>query len=152
MQEMWQIRKMITLGMLGVCTYTDIKERSVYVAPLVISVTGSLAVLFTAYCFIPGCSNRALLADGILYPVFFLLFMVMISNIRQSHVGAGDGLMIVACSLTVGMKNSFFVLGVALLSAAVFAVLLIFRRKRRNSFPFAPFVMTGFAVMLLYEI
>ena len=149
MQQMWQIKEMIALAMLAVCSYTDIKERYIYTMPLLISSAGSVMITVIA-CALPGYVQGMLFND-LVVPLAAAASMTIIAKKVKAVIGAGDLYMMATLGMVTGTGYALRVLMAGSLSAAVYSVTMLIAGKLRirRSIPFAPFVMAGFLAVLL---
>ena len=145
---MWQIKQMIALAMLAVCTYTDIKEKNIYLVPLLISTAGGVFITLAALIGMPDY-GAAELATDLVFPALFGCVMIVIAKCLTKYVGIGDGYLIAALGILIGNMNNMYVTGIASVFAGVYAVILMILKRKRfaGSIPFAPFVMAGFVIV-----
>lgn len=154
MQKMWQIKEMIALAMLAVCAYTDIKERSIYVFPLVVSVTGAVAISTVSFMCAPVDKETEILLYDILLPAITGGILIVAVRAAKSHMGMGDGWLMASLGMTIGVRDNIIAVTAAFLAASVYACIILFgngirRRLRHKSIPFAPFVMAGYMLVLV---
>ena len=151
---MWQIKEMIALVMLAVCAYTDIKERSIYVFPLAVSVTGTVAISIVSFICSPVDKETEILLYDILLPAITGVILIIAVRAAKSHIGMGDGYLMASLGLMTGLKTLAYMILVAFVLAAIYGFIKSVFRKRRfvRSIPFAPFVLTGFVAVLINEI
>ncbi len=154
MQEMWQIRYMMALALLAVCAYTDIKERNIYILPLLVCVLGAQSVLLLSLAGEPKGEVQSVLLFEVLLPLAVGIVMIMIVKAGRAHIGMGDGYLMAALTLMTGVETGSLSILVAFLGSAVYGCLKIAAAKKRyvRSIPFAPFVLAGFITVLINEI
>ena len=151
---MWQpvkIKETLALITLAICVYTDIKDRYIYVMPLVISGAGGILIsLISALCF----SDGSVLIYDIVLPVAAGAALVAASHVREDHIGAGDGILVAAVGLLVGIRTDVFSLLAGLAVVPLYAAVKRLTGKKRfvRSVPFAPFMMTGYMFVLINEL
>lgn len=77
--------------------------------------------------------------------------LLLLAALTRVCVGAGDGLVTLACGCVLGFSVEFPALVMALLFCAVYALIQIIRKKisGRDELPFLPFLAAGHAAMLL---
>ena len=150
MQQMWQIKQMIALAMLAVCTYTDIRERNIYIVPLIISAAGGILTVFTAFWGIPDYGGECLVAD-LVFPSLAGVLMITAAKICRKHIGQGDGYLLACLGILIGNRRNLYVILIASVAASVYGAVLMFRRRkhRAGGIPFAPFVMSGFMMITM---
>ena len=154
MQQMWQIKEMMALAMLAVSAYTDIKEKNIYILPLIVPSVGAVAISVISYACSYGADESEILIYDILLPVLSGVILIVISKTGAAHIGMGDGYLMTALGLVIGIRYNLFVICLGFLIAAVYAGAVIISGKggRRRRIPFAPFVMTAFMLLLFNEI
>ncbi|MCR5672843.1 MAG: A24 family peptidase [Lachnospiraceae bacterium] len=151
---MWQIKEMIALAMLAVSAYTDIKERNIYLLPLIVSSTAAVSISVISYiCSFKGDEMEILMYDIVL-PIVTGIVFIVITKKGHLHMGSGDGCLLAALGLVIGIRYNLLVTAIGFMTAAVYAcaVLMTRRKHRRKSIPFAPFLMTAFVLVLINEI
>ncbi len=145
---MWQTRQMIALAMLAICAYTDIKEKNIYIMPLVICSAGGVALSVVSVIFTPGSGAEAVLS------VFAGTVIVAAVTALGKHMGPGDGYLMAALGIVLGIRTDAAIIAAAFTLAALYSVFGLISDKirgvrKRKSIPFAPFVMAGFMVVLI---
>ncbi|MCF0230332.1 MAG: prepilin peptidase [Parasporobacterium sp.] len=76
--------------------------------------------------------------------------MVLISFLSREAVGMGDALIMVSLGLTLGYEKAVILTLAAFIMAALCSVCLMVKgyRKKKESIPFAPFLMGGYLLVL----
>ena len=154
MQQMWQIKEMIALAMLAICTYTDIKERNIYLFPLIVSATGAVAVSVVSFMCAPADEEAGILIGDLMIPVLAGVFIIICVRAAKRHVGIGDGYLMAALGMIIGVRSNVISMVAGLFAASIYACIILIKkgkisRFRRRSIPFAPFVMTGYMLVLI---
>ena len=82
------------------------------------------------------------------------ILVLLLSYFTHGKIGMGDGVVMMVCGTVLSLFENLLLLFLALvLSAAVGAVLMMFRRvKRSYIMPFVPFICISFGVTYLWEI
>ena len=144
---MWQIKQMIALVMLAICTYTDIRRRIVYTVPLIISAAGGGLITLTAYIGIAEYGMSGLITD-LIAPILLGAVIIVAVKHAKKYIGTGDGMILAALGILIGNRSNLYVIAVASVAASVYAGALIIKKKKRftGGIPFAPFVMSGFLI------
>ncbi len=129
------------LGLLAVCTYTDIKEREIYIK-VIIGFS-----LVEAGLFIFGC-----LSDGMRFPYGILVGVAIWvgSRLTKGGIGEGDALVLMTTGIALDVdKNIILLLGASMIAAA-YGLLLILsgRADRKKEMPFLPFILMTYIGML----
>ena len=150
MQQMWQIKQMIALAMLAVCSYTDIKEINIYIAPLVISVTGGILTVLTAFWGIPDYGGSQFVNELVSPALAGMLLIAVLRSCRK-HIGLGDGYLLACLGILIGNRRNMYVIVIASVAASVYGTVLMLKKRkhRAGSIPFAPFVMSGFMMITM---
>lgn len=129
---------------MGICAVFDIRHREI---PLLWNLTGIAAAAgLEIWRIAEGLSTVAETGLSLLPGVSFLLT----GFATGEKIGYGDGLILIAAGLFLGIYPCFLALCTGLIvSAAAALILLLFRRAGRNSrIPFAPFLLIGMGVVL----
>ena len=151
---MWQMKNVIALVMLVICAYTDIKERNIYIMPLIISTTGATAISVVSFMCAPATSDLHILMSDLLLPAFAGALMIFVARSGRAHMGQGDGYLMAALGMMIGLRSNICVIAAAACAALFYVILLLFknggyRRIRRKSIPFAPFMTAGYMFVLI---
>ncbi len=154
MQQMWQIKEMIALAMLAICAYTDIKERNIYLFPLIVSTTGAVAVSVVSFMCAPADEEAGILIGELMIPVLAGIFIIICVRAAKRHVGIGDGYLMASLGMIIGVRSNVISMVAGLFAASIYACIILIKkgkisRFRRISIPFAPFVMTGYMLVLI---
>ncbi len=153
MQQMWQVRQVIALAMLAICVYTDIRERMIYMMPLIISASGAVIISVVSVFAVWG-NGMETLWHLIVFPTAAGILLMGFSYVYRDRIGTGDGCLLAALGMILGNRYNFSVIMYSLISVFLFSIIsvIVGRRRRPHSIPFAPFVMAGFLVVLISEI
>lgn len=138
------IQGIAVLIILGVFSWQDMKERKICVQWLLYFIFAGIACnLFFSY------KTVAELCMGIVPGILLLLC----SFISRGSIGEGDGLLLLAVGIYLGMKGTIQVLLFASVLSAISALFLcIFKKKGRNDrIPFVPFMLLGYIIELLLK-
>lgn len=154
MQKMWQIRQILALSMLAICAYTDIREKNIYVMPLVITGTGAVVISLVSMAQEAGGGALITLTEYIALPVLAGLAAICLSRVARGHIGEGDALLLGVLGLITGIRIDIlsFTAGLVVIPVYAAVTLLLPKRRRISSIAFAPFVMTGYVLVLANEI
>ncbi len=148
---MWQIRQILALSMLAICAYTDIREKNIYIMPLFITGTG--AVVISLVSMMTGDAGTTL-NEYMILPAFAGLSAVFISYAFKRHIGTGDALLLGVLGLVTGIRTDIasFAMGFIVVSVFAAVTMMMPKKSRIRSIPFAPFVMTGYVLVIANEI
>jgi len=121
----------------------DIREQSVSIETIAVSVICALSVLFW---------NRDnvwwnYILSGIGYTFVFML----VSRFSRNAIGQGDALIIGIIGLYLGFSHTFASLFFGLFLGGLFSIILFTMKKvsRHTPLPFAPFLTAGFIVSII---
>lgn len=135
-----KIKILCVLLFLIISTWTDIKERRIYLWSV---------LLF----FILGvCGQVFYFSDSffvILGSVFLGSVLLMISRFTCGAIGYGDGWMIIVTGIYLGLKHNFILLVVGLLVSSVASIIFILFKKYKfkNKIPFAPCLLLSAIIL-----
>lgn len=125
-----------------IATYTDIKTR-------LISFKLSIMVIFICLVIniiLLNFDIKSILL-WILYSCIVGLSLIILAFISKENIGYGDGIAVLVIGMGNGIKCSFLSCGFAFILAAIFAsLLLIKKRNTKTTIPFLPFLSTGYTL------
>ena len=145
MQPVRQIREMMALVMLAISAYTDIKERSIYIIPIVVPALGAVVILLISHISVSDGGDFAIVIDLII-PVVIGILMIP----AKAHIGVGDIYLVVSLGIVAGtIQGLTAVLAGSVMSAVYAMTVKLSGKKTIKNIPFAPFVMAGFLFVLI---
>ena len=126
---------LIPLGILVPEAVRDIKDKTIYLSPVIL---GSIAGLVVNL--VLGNDIAKILAGCI--PGAFLF---LVSVITGECIGRGDGEVTAMIGLTIGLTETIWVLFIALMAAMFVCLILLLAKKagRKSRIPFVPFLLFG---------
>lgn len=125
---------------LGILSLEDIREKRISVKRVLIgALTAVICQLITRQA-----SGIAIV--GSLIPGIVLL---LLSVMTKESIGKGDGIVVMMLGLWIGGWMTFLVVCLAVWAAGIFAIVCLMRKKR-ELIPFAPCLLMGMEVLLLY--
>lgn len=128
----------------------DLLERRIpNLFPLLLTACGVLAA---AIGFVLHSEQAMpMLIGGLIGAAVMLAALLLCRRLSRGGIGLGDVKLLAALAFLIGLYGAFSTLLFAQLSALVCAVVLLALRRAtlRDSIPFAPFFLIGFAVTLL---
>ena len=136
------IREGILLAFLGLNTVSDIKTKKILVWS---------AWVFGIFGFVYGFVGNGLsLLQGLMALLPGIIF-IAISKITKESMGYGDGIIVLVMGVYISLQKIVGSLMIALIFAAVWSgiLLVFFRKKKHDEFPFVPFVLLGYLGGLL---
>lgn len=82
------------------------------------------------------------------------ILLILLSILTSGEIGMGDGVLFLISGLLLGIyENSILLFLSLLLTAIVSGVLIVIKRVgRKDTLPFAPFVLAGYGVMCLWKL
>lgn len=130
-----------------ICTFTDLKKRSI---SLIISTVFILAGLILC---ILGYSPH----DNFISLLLSLLpggVLLLLSVVTKEAIGYGDGLMLITMGFYLSHPENLSILLYSLIIAGIFSLFLLTLGKyqRKYKIPFSPFLLLGYLIyfMLFY--
>ena len=134
------------LAFLGICFYTDIKYKKIYLLPVLIwAVAGMGWMVYVSkgpigIIALQGCIR--------LFPGFL---MILIAVATKEAIGIGDGVVFAITGIYLGTyKNIQLILLSLLLCTIVSIFLLCFKKgKKKQKIAFIPFLLAGYMLILL---
>lgn len=82
------------------------------------------------------------------------IFLIVVSVVTGGQIGIGDGILFVICGLFFSLYETSILLLISLfLTAVVSGIMIVIKRVgKRDTIPFAPFVLAGYGVMCLWKL
>lgn len=138
------IQKLSILGMLGICSLDDIRNRQVRLGILV----GFMVEAMLGWIFLWEKPMESVFISMIPGLVFFIL-----AYITKGAIGEGDGLVLIVAGVFSGISCILRVLVSAVFLSSGYALFLSIVRKksRKYEMPFVPFLLLGFVGDFLLE-
>ena len=124
----------LTLFLLGVCTYTDIRYRKVY---------GKAIALYSVLALAGNLLRSPVVWTDVVCGAVPGAACMVVSWISRQGLGYGDSILILACGMTLVIRVCISFVVTAFLLAGIWdGILFIFRKAdRRREFPFVPFLL-----------
>jgi len=147
---MWKLKQAVALIVLAVSSYSDIKERQIYVMPLVIGVIFSIAVSIADYMIDPIEHVNEVLFGSLIFPLFCSVFVFLIISKLKDYIGIGDAYLFAFLSFALGVSRNIRIICFASLVAGLLCAILILLNmdKKWKKVPFAPFLLTGYMCLV----
>lgn len=142
MGEKEMVESCMVLGLLGVCSWEDMKSKEVDVYKIYLF--GIIGILW--HLFGDGKTVYSILG-GMLIGVAFLI----LGKFTNGSIGAGDGLILIDTGILLGSTENFKLLcgGIFLAGIAALILLVFFQKNRKYEMPFIPFLLVTYVGMLL---
>ena len=78
--------------------------------------------------------------------------LVLLAWVTRQQIGYGDGLLFAVTGIFLGFFENLLLLIASLFPAAFFAGVLFLKKKKKGyRFPFVPFVLVGYVLLLGFE-
>jgi len=132
----------ILLAFLGLNTVSDIRCKKILVwSAWVFGIFGF------GYCLVVG---ELTLEQGLMALLPGIAFII-ISRITKESLGYGDGIIVLVMGVYLSIQKLIGSLVLALLLAAIWSIVLLvfFKKRKQEEFPFVPFVLLGYIGGLL---
>lgn len=144
------IRWLIHMGMLGICSVEDWKEKKISLWK--IKLYGSLILIYELWCLTEKNGNLYAWFGRTLAGLIPGIVLLIISRLSGETIGFGDGYLILIVGFSMGFWSTIGVLGTAFAGAfaAAIYVVLIKKRSRMTQIAFVPFLFLGMAGMGLW--
>lgn len=138
-------RWLIHMGMLGICSVEDWKEKKISLWK--IKLYGSLSFVYEIWCLIGKHENFDEWFWGTLAGLIPGVILLIISRLSGETIGFGDGYLTLILGFSIGFWNTVGVLGTAFAGAfaAAIYIVLIKKRSRTTQIAFVPFLFLGMA-------
>lgn len=145
----------MTLGMTILCivAITDLKLQVIPNLFVLVLLIGRLLIAITEFI-VYGLDAWVSPVGDLICALVVGLLLFIASKLTKGGLGAGDIKLFTALCFMCGLQCVFFTLLFSLLaSALVSIVLLIFKKKKlRDCFPMAPFILFGFGLTIILSI
>lgn len=136
------MQKYMLLGLLGLCSWEDIKGKELRIIYILLFGIGGVVL----HLFYPICSIYS-----ILWGILLGLIMMFFSWISRGSIGMGDGILLVVTGIYLGGNNNLELFLTGLLLAALWSLgLLVFCKKsRKEEIAFVPFLLASYITMMI---
>lgn len=137
------VSTMLEISLLAICSIQDLKKKKIKMAyPLLWGTAGLVINLKTE-------EAAACLAGSL--PGIFLM---VLSVATRGSVGLGDGLLVAATGVILGLRESVWILLGALLLATVLGLgmMAVGKWHRKDAVPFVPFLLAAHLGVIIWQI
>ena len=130
------------LGLLGICTIEDIREKQLHM--IILSFFGIFGICIHMF---RSHLSMAELLGGIAVGALLLV----VSFLTGGRIGEGDGFLVMVTGIYLGFWQNLIVLWGAALLAGIFGIVfyLLVKRDRNMEIPFTPFYLLAYVITLL---
>lgn len=132
---------LVLLIYLLICCYSDIKTKTISLSVTIIffSIGIVFNILNSSYAF--------------LISTLIGIIILIISFLFPHSLGKGDGVILIICGVFLDLYDTFALLFYGLIIASVFSCFIVIKKNTTNySFPFAPFLLAAYIIILLIKI
>ena len=135
---------MILGAFLGICSYTDIRKRAVYIKVMIPFLILGLLISISP---VGNGIHDALLG------MVVGLGILMLSFATRGAIGAGDGLVLIITGFYLGLLGNIKLLCMALFLSAMASIAVVTIKKwgREAELPFMPFLLAAFMIIKIQE-
>lgn len=136
------VQKLMVLVALVICSYEDLKNKSIHTSwLLILAAAGILWRLFAGQWQLAGILSA-------MVPGFFVW---LLSIITKGSIGEGDGMMLMIIGIILGGSCAFRIFLYALFLSGGYALFLFVIRKksRKHEMAFVPFMLVAFTGEIL---
>ena len=128
--------RLIVLIVLTYSAYTDLKKREIMMVPIYM-------------CFLIGIFGmifRDQVIDDSLLGLLPGMIMLLFALIFRGSIGEGDAYLFMAIGILTGPSCAIYTLILSSLFGAVYSIagLILKRKNRKDTIPYAPFILSGF--------
>jgi leader peptidase (prepilin peptidase)/N-methyltransferase len=140
MQQMWN--QLAMMGMLTMCSAQDMRRKQIRLNPVL--AFGILGILFHMLW-------RTQSIESLLSGMAVGLVLLIPALFGGGCIGVGDGVLLIVTGIYLGLEGNLELLFLAVFLCGLWALgLLIFKKKRRqDTIPFVPFLLTAYVGMLV---
>lgn len=137
------IRECVLLAFLGLNTISDIRTKKVLIWS---------AWVFGVFGLLYGLLTKELVSPQVITALLPGSICLIISKVTKESMGYGDGIIILVMGVYISTQKLIGSLVLALIFAALWSILLLvlFRKKKQDEFPFVPFVLLGYIGGMLF--
>ena len=135
------VQKYILLGLLGLCSWEDIRKKKLTVIYILLFGIGGVWL----HLFYPTCSIYSILCGMVLG-----IAMMFASWVTRGRIGIGDGILIVVTGVYLGGAGNLELLftGVLLAAGWSLGMLVSGKKKGKEEIAFVPFLLAAYLTML----
>lgn len=145
------IREAIVILLLAICMYTDIKEKYVYILPMIVAVISALSVTVMDIITSPVVDESSLILQWIIWPFIIGATGICITRALNNVVGIGDAYLFATVGLLIGVKRNLIIFCVAVLICGVVSAGMLCARikSRKDYIAFVPYYFTAYLGILI---
>lgn len=148
---------LLSIMMLVICSYTDIKDRGISKNVLAAFLVSALGLMISVYLFgdrlgyIGNCLLYDLKVRNIICALIPGMVLFAVSILTREAIGKGDVYVVGLLGLMIGFDGIFAVLFVSMISCAVFGLvyMTVTGKGRKDTLPYIPFLLGAYLVIIL---
>ena len=147
----------LSISLLIICSYTDLRERGISTRVLAAFLTSSVILMISVYIFgarfdiINRCLIYDIRAENILFSLLPGTILLMVSLISREAIGKGDVYVVFLLGFMTGFDGIVTVLFISMLSCAACGLVFITvkGKGKKDTLPYMPFLLGAYVVFLL---
>lgn len=149
--------KILSILLLVICSYTDIRERGISIRVLSVFIVSSAALMISTYMLGDryGVIKRSLIYEpdpvNILLSLLPGIILLIISFISREAIGRGDVYVVSLLGFMTGIDRILAILLISMLSCGIFglAYMVMRGKSRKDTLPYVPFLLGAYILTML---
>ena len=149
--------KILSILLLVICSYTDIRERGISIRVLAVFIVSSAALMISTYMLGDryGVIKRSLIYEpdpiNILLSLLPGIILLIISFISREAIGRGDVYVVSLLGFMTGIDRILAILLISMLSCGIFglAYMVMKGKSRKDTLPYVPFLLGAYILTML---
>ena len=149
--------KILSILLLVICSYTDIRERGISIRVLTVFIVSSAALMISTYMLGDryGVIKRSLIYKpdpiNILLSLLPGIILLIISFISREAIGRGDVYVVSLLGFMTGIDRILAILLISMLSCGIFglAYMVMKGKSRKDTLPYVPFLLGAYILTML---
>ena len=147
---MLALRKIVVLLLLGISSYTDIKEKNIYILPVLFAALSGISLTLTEVI-IGNNYGLEIMNKYIFQPVLVSTLTYILSFFTKKGIGEGDIIIFLVIGLLIGINSEILILIMASVFSGIYCIAFLFTGKlsMERTIAFVPFILGGYICLLL---
>lgn len=145
----------MSLGVVVLCavSITDLKLQVIPNLFVFVLLVGRLLIVIAEFI-LYGLDAWTSPVGDLIFALVVGLLLFIAAKLTKGGLGAGDIKLFTALTFMCGLQSVFFTLLFSLLASALFSIVLLILKKKklRDCFPMAPFILFGFGLTIILSI
>lgn len=148
---MLKMRQIILLITLVYSSYTDIKEKYIYLLPSILTVIVGIMISIVEIKISNWNDYELIMRNRLLLPIVLGIITYFLNTISNENIGKGDIVLFTVTGVMIGMKNEIYVVAISLFFAGLCGavIFLLDKEKKVNVIPLVPFILLSYLFMLI---